>query len=443
MKDFCKVVRLELKELRDEKNRYRYPYSELSVLQQLVSRAKNRTIQACWEWENFQVAFYREHGVYPNSAEYMNHKSFDGYINEILKHEFYQMYSSNLSCAIRNASKAFKNAQKEMRQGTRSVLSYRSDGPVEIHNQRVRIYADGQKYYVALNLFSKPYVKEKQYSDTSIVFELYRLGGSQQTIVKRCMSGEYKIGESELIYNKKKRCWFLNLAYRFKPKTLEKLDPDKIMGVDLGIQCVAYMGFTFSEERAYIGRSEVEQFRLQIERRKRDLQRQGKFCGDGRIGHGYATRNKPVLNIRDKISRFRDTANHKYSSFIVRTALKYGCGVIQMEDLQEIKDKTENKFLKDWTYYDLRQKVQYKAEEHGIELRLVNPRYTSQRCSRCGCIDKQNRPKEEKGQAFFQCVACGFRTNADYNASVNLAIKDIDKIIQAELCAKEKQTPST
>ena len=55
-------------------------------------------------------------------------------------------------------------------------------------------------------------------------------------------------------------------------------------------------------------------------------------------------------------------------------------------------------------------------------------------------IDKQNRPKEEKGQAFFQCMKCGFSVNADYNASVNLATKDIDKIIQKELRAKSKQT---
>ena len=213
-----------------------------------------------------------------------------------------------------------------------------------------------------------------------------------------------------------------------------------IMWVDLGIQCVAYMGFNFCEDRFFIGRSEVEQFRLQTESRKRDLQRQGKYCGDGRIGHGYATRNKPILKISDKISRFRDTANHKYSRYIVQTAVKYGCGTIQMEDLKEIRNGTENKFLKDWTYFDLRTKIKYKAEEYGIELKLVNPQYTSQRCSQCGYIDKQNRPKEEKGQAFFQCVKCGFSVNADYNASVNLATKDIDKIIQKELRAKSKQT---
>lgn len=118
----------------------------------------------------------------------------------------------------------------------------------------------------------------------------------------------------------------------------------------------------------------------------------------------------------------------------------YGCGTIQMEDLKEIRNGTENKFLKDWTYFDLRTKIKYKAEEYGIELKLVNPQYTSQRCSQCGYIDKQNRPKEEKGQAFFQCMKCGFSINADYNASVNLATKDIDKIIQKELRAKSKQT---
>lgn len=110
-----------------------------------------------------------------------------------------------------------------------------------------------------------------------------------------------------------------------------------------------------------------------------------------------------------------------------------------MEDLQGIH-ATEEKFLKDWTYFDLRQKIKYKAEEHGITFRLVNPRYTSQRCSQCGHIDAKNRPKEEKGQAFFQCTQCGYHVNADYNASVNLATKDIETIISGQLRAKSKQT---
>ena len=57
---------------------------------------------------------------------------------------------------------------------------------------------------------------------------------------------------------------------------------------------------------------------------------------------------------------------------------------------------------------------------------MINPEYTSQRCSKCGYIDSENR----KTQAQFICLKCGFEENADYNASQNIALKDIEKIIK-------------
>ncbi|MDE0671771.1 MAG: transposase, partial [Caldilineaceae bacterium] len=57
-------------------------------------------------------------------------------------------------------------------------------------------------------------------------------------------------------------------------------------------------------------------------------------------------------------------------------------------------------------------KLAYKAGD----LRKVHPAYTSQRCSRCGHVDKSNRPS----QAVFACGACGFRANADHNAAINI-----------------------
>lgn len=440
-KQVCKVARFELKCLMDAGNHMRYPYHELPALQQEVSQAKNRTVQACWEWYNIEVAFQSTQGTKPYCKAYTG-MSLEGYINSRLKGEFSQMYSQNLSCAVRSAVKAFQKALPEVRAGKRSVLSYRADAPIEVHNQRIQLRREGQKYYVSLNLFSRKYAREKEYSGTAMEFELFRPGGSQRAIIERCMledpADKYSIGESELIYNKKKRCWFLNLTYKFTPRAKAPLDPEKIMGVDLGIQCVAYMGFNFCADRFFIGRSEVEAFRSRTEARRRALQKQGKYCGEGRIGHGYATRVRPALHLSDAIKRFRDTANHKYSRYIVQKALEFGCGTIQMENLQNVKGGENEKFLRDWTYFDLRQKIQYKAEEAGIEFRLVDPRYTSQRCSQCGHIDKNNRPKWEKGQAFFACTNCGFSANADYNASLNLATKDIEKIIKETLCAKGK-----
>jgi transposase len=57
--------------------------------------------------------------------------------------------------------------------------------------------------------------------------------------------------------------------------------------------------------------------------------------------------------------------------------------------------------------------IAYKARERGISVVSVDPRYSSQRCSRCGALGHRHR-------LFFSC-ACGYINNADYNAAYNLA----------------------
>jgi transposase len=47
----------------------------------------------------------------------------------------------------------------------------------------------------------------------------------------------------------------------------------------------------------------------------------------------------------------------------------------------------------------------------------VSSAFTSQRCSACGQVDRDSR----ESQAVFRCTACGFATNADVNAAINIA----------------------
>ena len=68
------------------------------------------------------------------------------------------------------------------------------------------------------------------------------------------------------------------------------------------------------------------------------------------------------------------------------------------------------------TLIDLQHMISYKCEEMGIPVTLVRPDYTSQRCPRCGTIDKYNR----RSQALFRCISCGYPDNADFVASINL-----------------------
>lgn len=57
-----------------------------------------------------------------------------------------------------------------------------------------------------------------------------------------------------------------------------------------------------------------------------------------------------------------------------------------------------------------------KAESAGRVAIEVDPRYTSQRCSRCGHVAAGNRVS----QAVFRCLACGHRAHADVNAAINI-----------------------
>jgi len=60
--------------------------------------------------------------------------------------------------------------------------------------------------------------------------------------------------------------------------------------------------------------------------------------------------------------------------------------------------------------------VAYKARRKGLAFVRVPCHHSSQECSHCGHTHPDNRPT----QAEFHCQACGFRANADYNASLVL-----------------------
>ena len=135
---------------------------------------------------------------------------------------------------------------------------------------------------------------------------------------------------------------------------------------------------------------------------------------------------KRKLKAMDKFTDYErnwvQSYNHYVSKQIINFALKNKAKYINIEDLSGItKGKNVNKFLKGWSYYQLQSFITYKANKYGIEVRKIDPHYTSQTCSCCGYVDEKNRPKNEKGQSYFRCLKCGHEENADFNAAKNIA----------------------
>ena len=64
----------------------------------------------------------------------------------------------------------------------------------------------------------------------------------------------------------------------------------------------------------------------------------------------------------------------------------------------------------------LMKRLKDKMDANGGKLVIVPAAYTSQTCHKCGHVAKGNRDS----QAVFRCVECGYQTNADVNAAMNI-----------------------
>jgi putative transposase len=72
--------------------------------------------------------------------------------------------------------------------------------------------------------------------------------------------------------------------------------------------------------------------------------------------------------------------------------------------------------LSSWPQRELHRQIEYKAEERGVPVIKVDPRYTSKTCPRCGEI-KQRRSRVGR---VFVCEKCGWRMDRQLNAGLNI-----------------------
>ena len=73
---------------------------------------------------------------------------------------------------------------------------------------------------------------------------------------------------------------------------------------------------------------------------------------------------------------------------------------------------------------------------NNFQLSVVPSHYTSQRCSKCGYIDSNNRKTQEQ----FHCLECDYESNADINAAKNIKFyKDSDVLNSKLLNQNEKE----
>lgn len=138
--------------------------------------------------------------------------------------------------------------------------------------------------------------------------------------------------------------------------------------------------------------------------------------------------------IGNRENRWMQDVNHCVSKALVKNNPEHTLFVL--EDLSGVRRATERVRTKDryvsvsWAFYDLEQKLTYKAKQRQSSVIKVNPAYTSQCCPICGHIDKRNRDKKHH---LFTCRNCGYRSNDDRIGAMNLYRMGINYLADSQV----------
>ena len=212
--------------------------------------------------------------------------------------------------------------------------------------------------------------------------------------------------------------FFLHIAVTHEIEMLDMSDVSNITGVDRGIRFLATTYDSKGKTVFYSG-AEVKQKRAHYKRLRQELQK---------VGTPSSRRRLKAIGQRE--NRWMRDVNHQVSKALVETNPEGTMFVL--EDLTNIRSATERVKIRDryvsvsWAYYDLEQKLIYKAEKNHQLVVKVDPAYTSQKCPKCGHTEKANRDKKKHT---FCCRNCGYTSNDDRIGAMNLHRMGIELIV--------------
>ena len=224
--------------------------------------------------------------------------------------------------------------------------------------------------------------------------------------------GDIKIKLHRPIEGKIKTCtirrmptgkWFACLSVEIEDAPLPPWKDGSVVGIDVGLASFATLSNGEKIDNPRFFRKEEKA--LAKAQRKRD-----------KLPKGSSLRRKAskvVTRIHERITNRRtDFSNQISRQFVNRF------GVIVFEDL-DIQNMLKNhhlaKSISDVAWNMLVKSTESKAAYAGSKVVLVDPKYTSQICSRCGLI-----VEKDLSERVHSCSECGLSMDRDLNAAINI-----------------------
>lgn len=266
---------------------------------------------------------------------------------------------SNLNQQVRGQVKAEMN---DVRKGKRSLRSYRNNIGIPFDKRSINFEERDGKF--CFRFYGVPMC--------------CRLGAdlsNNEIIIRRCMDGEYNISTSSLMIDDDRKRFYLMLVVDI-PQNKHDLTEGKTLYAKLDmlnpIVCtadpLAKDDFSVAKKKSYIGtKDEFLHQRIAIQAALQRCQAAAKYS---RGGHGRKRKLQSIERWHKKEYNYINTKLHKYSRELVNIAIKNKCSIIVLLDQKEkeAEAKQNELILRNWSYYGLKDKIEYKGKMNGIEI---------------------------------------------------------------------------
>jgi putative transposase len=245
-------------------------------------------------------------------------------------------------------------------------------------------------------------------------------------ITLRLLHGRYhdrfkdmKPGEARLVL-KNDSDLYLNVAFR-RAVVLPEVSADaKVIAVDVNENVIVYGNDDFIErfetdEGIIRTRYFLKRRRIQSKIRGRGLQVKLLEKYRGRERH-----------------RIRGIY-HRVAKEMIGKALEAGATVIAMEDLRGLNEEDKgsrelNGRIHRWSYSRFQRILEYQAKLHGLNVKYVDPAYTSSICPVCG----GELAISPNGRRLMKCQRCGLEEDRDVIAVKNLTKRYYEECMDAK-----------
>ena len=230
----------------------------------------------------------------------------------------------------------------------------------------------------------------------------------------------YKFGTARLVNKHGK--YYLHIPVTYEVEESNITDICNVVGIDRGINFVVAT-YDSKHKSGFVSGKAIKQKRAKYSKLRKELQ----------MRHTPSSRRR-LKAIGQRENRWMQDINHQVSKALVENNPKHTLFVL--EDLSGIRNATERVKTKDryvsvsWSFYDLEQKLIYKAKQNQSSVIKVDPRYTSQCCPCCGHVEKSNRNKKIH---LFTCKKCGYKSNDDRIGAMNLYRMGINYLADSQV----------